>query len=201
MEHQLNKIELAKLYREFSRQKYKKYRHQFLRMRQSELVSKIIMGGPQYPKKETTLWPFPRWKTHLQWKVRVIWQKSRQEEEALSRLKEKKKPNLKVWARAQASQVKVVKHHQRKAAVWECSFNLHHQRNKRPGYNLQTLPEIVKKNNFDIIESYPKETGVKASMKKKIKKQNANKSRIEYIKFFKFNHDKLSTEHKILMAS
>ena len=103
------------------------------------------MGGPQYPKKETTLWPFPRWKTHLQWKVRVIWQKSRQEEEALSRLKEKKKPNLKVWARAQASQVKVVKHHQRKAAVWECSFNLHHQRNKRPGYNLQTLPEIVKK--------------------------------------------------------
>ena len=42
MEHPLNKTELAKLYREFSRQKYNKYRHQFPRMRESELVSKII---------------------------------------------------------------------------------------------------------------------------------------------------------------
>lgn len=42
MQSQLKKEDLAKLYREFSRQKYNKYRHQFPRMRESELVSKII---------------------------------------------------------------------------------------------------------------------------------------------------------------
>jgi hypothetical protein len=42
MKRELKKEELAKLYREFSRQKYNKYRHQFPRMRESELVSKII---------------------------------------------------------------------------------------------------------------------------------------------------------------
>lgn len=42
MKRELKKEELAKLYREFSRQKYNKYKHQFPRMRESELVSKII---------------------------------------------------------------------------------------------------------------------------------------------------------------
>ena len=42
MKRELKKEELAKLYREFSRQKYNKYRHQFPRMRETELVSKII---------------------------------------------------------------------------------------------------------------------------------------------------------------
>lgn len=42
MQRELKKEDLAKLYREFSRQKYNKYRHQFPRMRESELVSKII---------------------------------------------------------------------------------------------------------------------------------------------------------------
>jgi hypothetical protein len=42
MKRELKREELAKLYREFSRQKYNKYRHQFPRMRESELVSKII---------------------------------------------------------------------------------------------------------------------------------------------------------------
>lgn len=42
MKRELKKEQLAKLYREFSRQKYNKYRHQFPRMRESELVSKII---------------------------------------------------------------------------------------------------------------------------------------------------------------
>jgi hypothetical protein len=39
---ELKKEELGKLYKEFSRQKYQKYKHQFPRMRESELVSKII---------------------------------------------------------------------------------------------------------------------------------------------------------------
>jgi hypothetical protein len=38
----LKKDELAKLYRDFSRQKYNKYKHQYPRMRETELVSKII---------------------------------------------------------------------------------------------------------------------------------------------------------------
>ena len=42
MQSELSKVELAKLYREFSRQRYNKYRHQFPRMRESELVAKII---------------------------------------------------------------------------------------------------------------------------------------------------------------
>ncbi len=33
---------MGKLYREFSRQKYNKYKHQFPKMRESEIVSKII---------------------------------------------------------------------------------------------------------------------------------------------------------------
>jgi hypothetical protein len=40
--NELKKEDLAKLYREFSRQKYNKYKHQFPRMRESELISKII---------------------------------------------------------------------------------------------------------------------------------------------------------------
>ena len=39
---QLKKDQLSKLYREFTRQRYTKYKHQFPRMRESELVSKII---------------------------------------------------------------------------------------------------------------------------------------------------------------
>ena len=42
MGRELKKEELGKLYKEFSRQKYQKYKHQFPRMRESELVSKII---------------------------------------------------------------------------------------------------------------------------------------------------------------
>ena len=56
----------------------------------------------------------------------------------------KNKPNLKALARAQASQVEVVGHHQRKA-VSEFSCNPHHQRNKRPSHNLLTLPEMESK--------------------------------------------------------
>lgn len=33
---------MGQVYREFSRQKYNKYKHQFPRMRESELVNKII---------------------------------------------------------------------------------------------------------------------------------------------------------------
>jgi len=33
---------MGKVYREFSRQKYNKYKHQFPKMRESEIVSKII---------------------------------------------------------------------------------------------------------------------------------------------------------------
>lgn len=33
---------MSKVYREFSRQKYNKYKHQFPKMRESEIVSKII---------------------------------------------------------------------------------------------------------------------------------------------------------------
>lgn len=36
------KKEMGKVYREFSRQKYNKYKHQFPKMRESEIVSKII---------------------------------------------------------------------------------------------------------------------------------------------------------------
>lgn len=55
MKRELKKVELAKLYREFSRQKYSKYRHQFPRMRESELVSKIIKEweGLSGQEKET----------------------------------------------------------------------------------------------------------------------------------------------------
>lgn len=42
MKRELKKEELSKLYKEFSRQKYNKYKHQFPRMRESELVAKII---------------------------------------------------------------------------------------------------------------------------------------------------------------
>ena len=48
----LTKPELAKLYREFSRQKYNKYRHQFPRMRESELVSKIIKEWESFGVQE-----------------------------------------------------------------------------------------------------------------------------------------------------
>jgi hypothetical protein len=51
-EQQLDKNELSKLYREFSRQKYNKYRHQFPRMRESELVSKIIKEWEAFGAKE-----------------------------------------------------------------------------------------------------------------------------------------------------
>jgi hypothetical protein len=49
---QLDKNDLAKLYREFSRQKYNKYRHQFPRMRESELVSKIIKEWEAFGVRE-----------------------------------------------------------------------------------------------------------------------------------------------------
>jgi hypothetical protein len=49
---ELTRPELAKLYREFSRQKYNKYRHQFPRMRESELVSKIIKEWEALTPKE-----------------------------------------------------------------------------------------------------------------------------------------------------
>ena len=42
MKYELKKEELSKLYKEFSRQKYNKYKHQFPRMKESELVIKII---------------------------------------------------------------------------------------------------------------------------------------------------------------
>lgn len=37
-----NREVMGKVYREFSRQKYNKYKHQFPKMRESEIVSKII---------------------------------------------------------------------------------------------------------------------------------------------------------------
>lgn len=37
-----NKEVMGKVYREFSRQKYNKYKHQYPNMRESEIVSKII---------------------------------------------------------------------------------------------------------------------------------------------------------------
>lgn len=49
---ELTRPELARLYREFSRQKYNKYRHQFPRMRESELVSKIIKEWEALTPKE-----------------------------------------------------------------------------------------------------------------------------------------------------
>ncbi len=42
MGRQIQKDQMGKLYREFSRQRYNKYKHQFPRMRESEVVAKII---------------------------------------------------------------------------------------------------------------------------------------------------------------
>jgi hypothetical protein len=42
MSKKLQAEHMGKLYREFSRQKYSKYKHQFPKMRESEIVSKII---------------------------------------------------------------------------------------------------------------------------------------------------------------
>lgn len=45
---------MGRVYREFSRQKYNKYKHQFPRMRESELVNKIIKEWESLdtPKKQ-----------------------------------------------------------------------------------------------------------------------------------------------------
>jgi hypothetical protein len=45
---------MGQVYREFSRQKYNKYKHQFPRMRESELVNKIIKewDGLDNPMKQ-----------------------------------------------------------------------------------------------------------------------------------------------------
>lgn len=42
MGRDLKKEVMGKIYREFSRQKYNKYKHQYPKMRESEIVSKII---------------------------------------------------------------------------------------------------------------------------------------------------------------
>ena len=48
-----NKIEVSnQLYQEFSRQKYNKYKHQFPKMRESEIVSRIIKEWDSMNKDE-----------------------------------------------------------------------------------------------------------------------------------------------------